>query len=505
MRKRLTALLLIFCLIGPLLTAFSENAAEEGTSTRVNRALLIGCDRFRTQSNTVPSSANNVRRMAETLSGGTLVFDKLVTRENGMASADALLALIRQTFADANEGDVSYFYISTHGLWDGGSNGQMTFLISDGESESHLTAEALHTVFDTIAGKKVLLLDACHSGAVIGKGIVESFENVFSGEDYYVICSSGGAEVSWFWSGEINGERLAGAGYFSGALVDALSVSGSFGADENRDGNITLTELRRRLLQSHGESTVRTYPEESDFVLLSYDLSAVSGRRDTKIENVTFTGDTLSADSPTIDFSFNVIRSSQIAYQLVYQRQGVWDFDNATLIYDNNGEFDSYAIPGRSLTPGLKARSLTLNASAAQSSGYVLLQILLVDTGVPFVIYSKVLCVPSSSGDPMLAIRCADTFCPESGEEQTFVVRHAFPCELTVTIEDEGGQVVRRLASHQASRPEHIGGSTFCWSGRDSKGAMLPAGQYRIRVKAYVGDECYELTGEWFALTEAEK
>lgn len=93
--------------------------------------------------------------------------------------------------------------------------------------------------------KKVLLLDACHSGAMIGKGVEKSFENLFAGDNYYVVCSSGGEEESWYWSGEVGGERLAGAGYFSGALADALSRTGSFGADENRDGAITLTELRR--------------------------------------------------------------------------------------------------------------------------------------------------------------------------------------------------------------------------------------------------------------------
>ena len=94
-------------------------------------------------------------------------------------------------------------------------------------------------------------------------------------------------------AGEVGGERLAGAGYFSGALADALSRTGSFGADENRDGVITLTELRRRLLHSHGASTVRTYPEDSDFALFSYDLSAVSSRRrETSIEGITFSGDT---------------------------------------------------------------------------------------------------------------------------------------------------------------------------------------------------------------------
>ena len=283
------------------------------------------------------------------------------------------------------------------------------------------------------------------------------------------------------------------------------SRTGSFGADENRDGAITLTELRRRLLQSHGAATVRTYPEDSDFALFSYDLSAVSSRRrETSIEGITFSGDTLSADAPVIDFSFNVVRTAQVAYQLVYRRQGIWDFDQSTLIYDNNGDFGSYAIAGRALSPGLKERSITLNTADAQSSGYVLLQILVIEKGLPSVVWSKVLCVPPTTSDPELRVHVQDTFCPESGEELTFVVYHGVPCELTVTIEDEAGQTVRRLSSRQASRPEQLSapGSTFCWNGTDSQGKLVNAGLYRVRVKAYVGTERYEVESGWISLTE---
>lgn len=500
--KRLMSVLLVVLLCCPIFSVRAEEITADG---RVNRALLVGCDRFLTQTDTTPSSRNNVLRMADALSGGTLNMQTLVTREDGLSSASALVALIRETFADADADDVSYFYISTHGLWNTAVNGLMTLLLSDGESEEGITAYELRRVFDTIPGKKVLLLDACHSGAMIGKGVEKSFENLFAGDNYYVVCSSGGEEESWYWSGEVGGERLAGAGYFSGALADALSRTGSFGADENRDGAITLTELRRRLLHSHGASTVRTYPEDSDFALFSYDLSAVSSRRrETSIEGITFSGDTLSADAPVIDFSFNVVRTAQVAYQLVYRRQSIWDFDQSTLIYDNNGDFGSYAIAGRTLSPGLKERSITLNTADAKSSGYVLLQILVIEKGLPSVVWSKVLCVPPTTGDPELRVHVQDTFCSESGEELTFVVYHGVPCELTVTIEDEAGQTVRRLSSRQASRPEQLSapGSTFCWNGTDSQGKLVNAGLYRVRVKAYVGTERYEVESGWISLTE---
>lgn len=507
MRNRLTSLLLVVCLCCLcLLPVSAEEVSLAATdNARINRALLVGCDQFLTQTDTTPSSRNNVRRMAEVFTESTLDMAQITTREDGVASAAVLAALIRESFADADANDVSYFYISTHGLWEGDDNGEMMLLLSDGEMEGGISAANLRRVLDTIRGKKVLLLDACHSGAMIGKGVETSFQNVFAGNDYYVICSSGGAEKSWYWSGEVSGERLAGAGYFTGALVDALSRSGSFGADDNRDGVITLTELRRHLLQSHGASTVRTYPEESSFALFTYDTAQLANRR-TKpaIENVVFDGDTLSADEPVISFSFNVVRSAQVAYQLVYQKQGIWDFDHATLIYDNNGDFASYALPSRALSPGLKERSITLQTGDVSASGYVLVQVLLIEKGVPSIVWSKVLCVPPMTGDPSLQLHTAEAFCPEGGEELTFVIEHAIPCELTVTIEDENGQTVRRLSARQASRPEQLSprGSTFCWNGRNAQGDLLSPGQYRIRVKAYIGTTRYELESDWVQLLE---
>lgn len=82
------------------------------------------------------------------------------------------------------------------------------------------------------------------------------------------------------------------------------------------------------------------------------------------------------------------------------------------------------------------------------------------------------------------------------------MVQHQFPCELTVTIEDMDGRTVRRLASRQATRPQQLlpRGSSFCWNGRTNSGEPAPEGLYRIRVKAYLGDEVYEELSEPIAL-----
>ena len=482
--------------------AFAQETADAPPeeNPRTHRALLVGCDRFLSQPSTTPSSYNNVMRIARALEDGTMDFSLLMTRPDGMATTGDLAAAILDAFSQADENDVSYFYLSTHGLWDETmSAGQMTLLLSDGTRETALSAWMLRTMFDQIQGKKVLIIDACHAGAMLGKGVSAQLENVFTGPDYTVICSSGGAEKSWFWSGDIDGERLAGAGYFSGALVRAISGEGNWAADDNRDGLITLTELKRYLLGYHGASTVRTYPEESSDAVFTYDISQYSGyHREAQVEGVFFESDVLTADDPTAYFSFNVIRRVHVAYQLVYHRGGRWDFDNATLIYDNNGDFSAHSKPGGMLSLGMKERAITIDRADAGSSGYVLLQLLTIDRGVPSVAASRVLCVPPAEGDPALAIAAPSLFAPEDREELTFTVAHAFPCELAVTIQDMEGRTIRRIFSRQGTRPEQLDpmGSTFTWDGRLNSGEYAPEGMYRIVVKAYVGEDRYEAVSD---------
>lgn len=477
---------------------FAQAAAEQ---TGVNRALLVGCDRFLSQEDTSPASENNVARMAEALYGGAMNLERLVTRSTGVTSMAELESLIMTAFEGSTDADVNYFYISTHGVWRQGTpNEDMTLLLSDGSEESGVTARELREMFDRVPGTKVLMLDACHAGAVIGKGVQAPFDNVFEGPDYKVICSSGGAEESWFWSGEIGDRRLAGAGYFSGALVSGLSAAGGYGADDNRDGVITLTELRRYLLDHHGASTARVYPEEDDFPVLTYDATAYNNRRrNAAIASVTFGGDVLAADDPSVDFTFNVVRPTQVAYQLVYHRGGRWDFEHSELRYD---DAENAAAPRGYLSPGMKERLLSIDRAAGSDAGYVLFQLLYIDDGAPALSTSRVLCIPPDSGNPGLAVDCDNVFCPARWQELSFVIRHRFPCELTVTVEDMDGNTVRRLTSREPTRPEQLSptGSAYCWSGRLSDGSFAPPGEYRIRVKAYVGSERYEAVSDAFTL-----
>lgn len=491
-----------------LLLAFLLLCIPGAQAADVRRALVMGFDSFLSQPSTAPASANNVYQMAEALSGGAMNLQQLSTHLDDISSLEEFAQAVGEAFQGADEEDISYFYISTHGVWEEGMpNGDMQLLLSNGHQEYGLKARELKQVFDQVPGTKVLLIDACRSGAMLGKGVHGPLENVFQGSEYKVLCSSGGAEESWFWAGSQEGGALSGAGYFSGTLVNGISPKGSYGADVNDDGNVTLSELENYLLENHGASTPQVYPEDDDFVLFSYAADAYNTRRrDAAMEGVSFGSVVLSGDDPRLDFSFTMLRPVQVIYQMVYYGADGWQFDRAQFIYDNAERYGAYGDQPGMLSPGRKERSLTLSQLEDNAYGYVLVQLLTREKDVLTVQSSRVICVPPVQGDPLLEAQVSASFCPELGQELSVLIHHQYPCELTVWVEDLNGQVVQRLAARQPSRPQGLRplGTTLYWNGKTRDGAAAPEGSYRLRIRAHIGESAYELLSEPFLLTSAQ-
>ena len=495
------------------------------------RALLIGCDRFLTQPNTAPSSRNNVAEFLAVLRAGGDAPTRAVTRVDSVTSAEALAEAAAEAFDGSRAEDVCLFYLSTHGLWNQRNEPAETrFLLSDGEVEGSVTAGELRAMLDPIPGTKVLILDACHAGAVLGKGIYKPFDNVFTGEQYKVLCSSGGAEESWFWSGAAdtsaasavadgahgengedgeNGEKsvenaenaggegsllAAGQGYFTAAICRALNPQDACPGDLNRDGRVTLAEMKRYLRAHHGESTVQVYPEEDSFCLYLRGAAESSPEIPAnRVSDVSFESGALSVAQPEMTFGFTVRRWSRVAYRTVFRRDGRWDWEDADFLYDTLESGPKPDSRAGWCSPGYKERRFLLTPDS-DAGGYVLLQVLtLEDDGTMRVAASTVVCITPEDADPDLNILIADGFDPEAREELTMVIQHRCPCELTVTVEDALGRAVRRLATLQPTRPEQLypDGSAFTWNGRDDRGETAPAGWYRVRVRASAGGKNY--------------
>lgn len=503
LRRGLAFLLAFFCLaaLRPLPTARGEE-----DSVRRERALLIGVDEFVSQPSAYPSSTNNVYAMQEMFQAAAEPLEKILVPDAPVTSVQQLTELIQRVFGGAEAGDVSYLYISTHGLYDPENGVEPALLLSDGQTENHLTPEELEAAFDGISGTKVLILDACNSGAFIGKGMTEWDEPpCFLGDDFKVITSSGAREESWYWSAgeDAKQEERQGAFYFTQALCDALSAACGYPADQNHDGSITLKELYDYLLLNHAASTPQVYPQnDDDFVIFRYDPSEPlpTGLERSPIMDVTFSDLVLDQDSREITIEYIAMRPVRVAYQLVYRREGRWEFENAQLIYDDSERFSAFGDQEGAVSAGWKQRTLRLDELADDAYGYALVQLVSIDRGKLRVHAGRVLCVLPEEEPPAPTVEISGSFAPETGRELAVFVGHTSPCTLSVAILDEEGQVVERLCHRRSTRPMGLAGTTLYWDGKQRDGSPAPAGTYRVRAQIHWKGQTLSVESETFEL-----
>ena len=496
-------MLAFFCLaaLRPLPTAHGEE-----DSVRRERALLIGVDEFVSQPSAYPSSTNNVYAMQEMFQAAAEPLEKILVPDAPVTSVQQLTELIQRVFGGAEAGDVSYLYISTHGLYDPENGVEPALLLSDGQTENHLTPEELEAAFDGISGTKVLILDACNSGAFIGKGMTEWDEPpCFLGDDFKVITSSGAREESWYWSAgeDAKQEERQGAFYFTQALCDALSAACGYPADQNHDGSITLKELYDYLLLNHAASTPQVYPQnDDDFVIFRYDPSEPlpTGLERSPIMDVTFSDLVLDQDSREITIEYIAMRPVRVAYQLVYRREGRWEFENAQLIYDDSERFSAFGDQEGAVSAGWKQRTLRLDELADDAYGYALVQLVSIDRGKLRVHAGRVLCVLPEEEPPAPTVEISGSFAPETGRELAVFVGHNSPCTLSVAILDEEGQVVERLCHRRSTRPMGLAGTTLYWDGKQRDGSPAPAGTYRVRAQIHWKGQTLSVESETFEL-----
>lgn len=472
-------------------------ARAEGTG----RALLIGVDDFVTKPSAYPSSTNNVYAMQEMFQSSALELEMLIVPDEPVTTVDALTHLIRSTFEGAGEDDVSYLYLSTHGVYD---EQEPVLLLSDGTVEEGITPAELEKAFEGIPGTKVLILDACNSGAFIGKGMAQPMEErYFLGDEFKVLTSSGAMEESWYWSA---GQDLAGQGafYFTQALAEGLSARCGYPADPNRDGAVTLSEAYDYLLLNHAASTPQVYPQNDDFVIFRYhpDAPQPMGLDRSPVMDVTFTGTTLSRDERQIGIEFIATRPVRVAYQIVYQREGKWEFDKAQLIFDQAERFTAFGDQPGAVSAGRKLRSVNLGELNGASHGYVLVQLVSIDQGKLRVHAGRVICVPPSEGEMNLTASVDAELNLSSGRELSIFIGHDYPCTLSIAIVDENEKVVHRICHRQSTRPMQISpeGSVYYWNGTLRDGSKAAPGVYRVRAQANMNDTTVTVLSSAFTI-----
>lgn len=490
--------------VWPVLHSLGKPARAAQEDGGRERALLVGIDEFVSRPSAYPSSTNNVYAMQALFQAAARPLETLILPGTPVTSAEGLAQLIHETFADAREGDTSYLYLCTHGEYNA-QTGEARLLLSDGMVENGITPAQLEAAFEGIAGMKVLILDACNSGAFIGKGMSRQPDTLsFLGDDFKVLTSSGALEESWYWSSsEWADHGPQGAFYFTQALAQGLSASTGYPADQNRDGQVTLSELYTYLLLNHAASTPQVYPQEDDSVIFRYDLRAPqpTGLARAPIVDVTFSGSTLSRDNPQLNIEFIATRPVRVAYQIVYQRGGRWEFEGAQLIYDGAERFTAFGDQLGGISAGRKVRTVNLSRPEGDH-GYVLVQLVSIDEGRLTVHGGRVLSILPDAESISLTASVSGELERGSGRELCLFVGHDSPCALSVAIVDENDQVVRRICHRQATRPTQMepAGSVFYWDGTLKDGSAAPPGIYRARVQAYGNESTVTVLSSTFEI-----
>lgn len=228
------------------------------------RAIIVGTD----YKNKFPADANEANNMFELLQHFKLgedqiTFDDYVILPGQDATRSNIITGIQCFQAPITDyNDVTYFYFAGHGgYWDQASH----IAPYDAETEGTISEFELEDELDKIAGTKVVIIDACHSGGFIEgnednnviiktlKNFVESMidrlatieitrdASDISGSQYYVLAAC----QYWNWSyTHLSGDFLI----FTRALREGCGYDGypyPIPADADRDGKVSLREISK--------------------------------------------------------------------------------------------------------------------------------------------------------------------------------------------------------------------------------------------------------------------
>ena len=461
MRKGMLRWLPVLFLTALLLLAVSS-AAGEG----VTRALLVGCDTFVSMPNTAPAAEQNLIRMEEILWTRRPGMTDCRTALNSPGTAEGLERLLQETFGGAAAEDTALIYVSTHGLRY--ADGRTALLLSDGREEEALTAERLTDMLSRLPGKKILILDACYSGGMIGKGMAEGV-NAFAGTGIQVLTSAGGLEESALWMDE------GGGGSWFLAALEALLSGKAVPGGGNGDGFFSLRELREGIRTLCGDSRACCYPEDGAEPL----FSVGEPEADRAISNLRILSEKDDAGRPKTELSFTVGATLQLWYRMVFWKEGGWDFDGAVQMPDRE-RFEGIRA---NLSAGEKQRTVRMTTVDGEDSGFALLQLMTIREGAGTAAGSRRIAL-TGDRETVAALTCGESFTPSAGEELHAFLTIDAPCSVTAQVENESGEIIRTLSREEPMLPAADGGGwlDWSWSGLREDGETAEPGFYLLHV-----------------------
>lgn len=457
------------------------------------RALLTACSDFLTQPDLGSAISGNLHLIGSALVSADVRPGDLSIEDGTIGTVDALSTALQDAFGQADENDLSILYLCTHGVLSSADDEQVYLLLGDGVSESPLGAQQLYDLVKDIQGEKLLIVDACFSGALIGRGHPQvgalpgsmlhepgkaaPLSPFLADPSIHVLTSASGHESSWYY----DSERLStgAVSYFASALASGLGLYGAAEADLDGDGSVTLSELHRYLNVAVPSSSSQLLSVRAEQLTLPVARGAMLSR---PLSGFSYGASLLTADDPVLDFSFTVTREGVgVQYRLIDFADGAWNWEEAKTFRDSGEQ------PDGTLGVGRKTRSLTLENLLSEDSGYLMLQIFSVSGSGVALCSERLIAVQPAAGESVLSLSCRGALEHPGYQELPIDVRAGVPAELTVCVFDAEGALVRRLASSQLTRPTPGGVAHLYWDGRDAQGVPVEPGTYTVTAEARIG------------------
>ncbi|NLT16202.1 MAG: hypothetical protein GXY11_01095 [Clostridiales bacterium] len=321
--------LMLALAIGALLPAKAAFAANPV----IVRGLFVGCgDYAGDMYDLAPDTLNDANECCYVFNNayydnGSRVKGKMVLKTNVRRST--LLSCLNPSgtssaFYGADTNDVSVFFFSGHGV-DFDEYGRPAIVVSDGSADDTVSVDALEAALHKIPGTKIVILDSCFSGAVIGKSssrnaalvpsakeasptagaapstaaqanpsptikpptqaelqefadaLIHPFaeanrtaRDLLSKPEYIVFNACAGYDFSYS-----EGDGADSMGLFTRAFTDGLGRLGQHAADANTNKTVTVDEAydaARDLYYDYyrERSTAQVYPRNSSYTLMRY-------------------------------------------------------------------------------------------------------------------------------------------------------------------------------------------------------------------------------------------
>lgn len=473
----------MFILVFFLMLAPSVSVAQ-------TRALLVACSEFVTQHDLGNAISGNLHMIGSALLNANIGASDLSIEDGTIATREHLADAIDEAFTGSDEDDLSILYLCTHGILSSSDDGQVYLLLGDGQTETPLMGSELCEMVSAIQGEKLLILDACFSGALIGRGMPSqtalpgerrSIDHAYS-EQYaapfladpsiHVLTSADGYESSWYFDSE---QLTSGAvSYFASAISSGLGLYGAIEADLNGDGAVTLDELHRYLGVALPSSASQLLSSSAQSVVLPAANGSVLSR---PLSGFTYGSSLLSADDPTLEFSFTVSREdTNVQYRLIDFADGRWNWEGASTFLDSDA----------TLGVGRKTRTLSLAGDVPENGGYMMLQIFSVTGSEVILCSERLIAVQPSGSEAGISVKAGRNMGQGTLTEVPIAVRMTVPAEVTVSVYSQSGELIRRVAHSQLTRPAPDYMTMFYWDGRDMQGNPVDPGSYVITAETRV-------------------